>query len=201
VKNDDSRIRHHLPALRNREVGDHADRCLPVFLSLHQLRRDAQAETRRLLRVLFLRLGSLPTGPDRAFGRDGRRVLRQRIVIMTRNTVRSSHDWLRRPRTSLLAWGDPLDCRYHRPARDCPCSNNYLDHCPELDGNGVYSECKTVRTYPLPLYRPILSRDDRAGRCAWLWLRLGQDLRLADIGRRHSARKRGSVVGNGTCLG
>jgi hypothetical protein len=52
---------------------------------MHRLRRDAEAKTRRLLRVLFLWLGSLPAGPGRAFGRDGRRLLRRRIVIMISN--------------------------------------------------------------------------------------------------------------------
>ena len=41
------------------------------FLYLHQLRRDVAAEAGRLLRVLFLRLGSVPADPGRAFGRDG----------------------------------------------------------------------------------------------------------------------------------
>jgi len=54
--------------LRHREIGNHADRCLPVFLYLHRLRCDAAAEAGRLLRVLFLWLGSLPTDPGGAFG-------------------------------------------------------------------------------------------------------------------------------------
>jgi hypothetical protein len=93
--------------LRHGEVGDHANRRLPVFLSVHRLRRDAEAKTRRLLRVLFLRLGSLPAGPGRALGRDGRGLLRRRIAIMTSKIVRTSHDWLRSPRTSLFAWWIP----------------------------------------------------------------------------------------------
>jgi hypothetical protein len=64
----DPRICHHLSALRYGEIGDHADRCLPVFLYLYWLRRDAAAEARRLLRVLFLWLGSVPADPGRAFG-------------------------------------------------------------------------------------------------------------------------------------
>jgi hypothetical protein len=165
---------------------------------MHRLRRDTQAETRRLLRVLFLRLGSLPAGPGRAFGRDGRRLLRRRIAI---KQYRSKLTRLAaKPAKEPARLGDPLDRRYRRPVRARPCSNDYLDDCPELDGNGVHAECKTVQTQPLPLHGPILSRDDRAGRCAWFWLRLGQDLRLADIGRRYSARKRASVVGNRTVM-
>jgi hypothetical protein len=37
-----------------------------------------------------------------------------------------------------------------------------------------------------------LSRDDRAGSCAWFCLR--RDLRLAGNGRRHSARKQTPLV-------
>jgi hypothetical protein len=119
---------------------------------MHRLRRDTQAETRRLLRVLFLRLGSLPAGPGRAFGRDGRRLLRRRIAIITSNIVRSAHDWLRSPRTSLLAWGS-LGSPLSRPVRARPCSNDYLNHCTELDSNGVHSQCAAVRTRTLPLHR------------------------------------------------
>ena len=39
---------------------------LPLLLRLHGLRGASQAEARRLLRVLFLRFGAVPAGPDRA---------------------------------------------------------------------------------------------------------------------------------------
>ena len=70
-----------------------------------------------------------------------------------------------------------------QPVRARSCSNCNLDHCAELDGGGVHSQCKTVRTHPLPVHRPLLSRDDRAGSCAWLWPRLRRPLRLAAIGQ------------------
>jgi hypothetical protein len=93
--------------LRHREIGDDADRCLPVFLYLQRLRRDAAAEAGRLLRVLFLRLGSVPADPGRALGRCGRRFLLSHIAIMVNEIVQSSRDWLSSPRTNALAWWIP----------------------------------------------------------------------------------------------
>jgi hypothetical protein len=52
-------IYDHVPALLYREVGSDADRRLPVLLRVHRLRRKAQAEAGRLLRVLLVRLGAL----------------------------------------------------------------------------------------------------------------------------------------------
>jgi len=93
--------------LRNRQTGIDANRCLPVFLYLHRLRRDVAAEAGRLLRVLFLWLGSVPAYTGRAFGRDGHRFLLRRIAVVASNIVRSSRDWLRSPHTNLLAWWIP----------------------------------------------------------------------------------------------
>src|SRR5262249_7242838 len=36
-----------------------------------------------------------------------------------------------------------------RPVRARSSSNRYLDRCADLDGNGVHSQCKTVRTHCL----------------------------------------------------
>jgi hypothetical protein len=96
---------------------------------------------------------------------------------------------------------DSLDRRYYRSVRARPCSNGNLDRCAKLDGNGVHSQRKAVRTHPLPLHRPLFSRDERASSCAWLWLRLRRHLRLAGIGSRHSARKQAPLVGDRACLG
>jgi hypothetical protein len=96
---------------------------------------------------------------------------------------------------------DSFNCRSCRPVRTCPVSNGYLDRCAGLDGSGMHSQCKEVRTHPLPLHRPLLSRDDRAGRCAWFWLRLRRYLRLGSLSRVHSPRKRYPVVGDRACLG
>ena len=60
-----------------------------------------------MLRVLFLRLGSLSADPGRAVGWDGRRVLLQRLAVMANDITHSSQDWLRSPHTNLLAWWIP----------------------------------------------------------------------------------------------
>ena len=118
---------------------------------------------------------------------------------MANYIVHSSHDWLRSTYTSVLADSSGRDSCQPVCAR--PCANRNLDHCAELDGSGVYSQCKAVRTHPLPVHRPILCRDDRAGQRAWFWLRLRRHVRLGSIGRRHSSRKQNSVVGDRACLG
>ena len=48
---------------------------------------------------------------------------------------------------------------FRPPARAC----RDMDHRAHLDGYGVRSQFKAVRTDPLPLYGPLLSRDDRTG--------------------------------------
>src|SRR5437588_3966776 len=41
---------------------------------------------------------------------------------------------------------------YCRFVRARISSNRYLDHCSDLDGHGLHSECKTVRSHALPLH-------------------------------------------------
>ena len=60
---DAARIRSHLSAMRLSVRRADADRCLSVLLYLQGLRTEAQAIGRRLLRVLFVRVGALPAGP------------------------------------------------------------------------------------------------------------------------------------------
>ena len=48
-----------MPALRLRKDGSDADRCVPDFLRMHELRYQAAAKARRLLCLLFLQLGPL----------------------------------------------------------------------------------------------------------------------------------------------
>jgi hypothetical protein len=74
---------------------------------LHRLRGDAAAEGGRLLRVLLIRLGSVPTHPGPAFWPDRRIALLRGIAVMASDTVDSSRDWLRSPRTTVLAWWIP----------------------------------------------------------------------------------------------
>src|SRR5262252_755672 len=56
---------HHLPALWSPGDRDNADRCMRWLLSLQGMRSDAEAQARRLLRVLHLRHDTLPTDPAR----------------------------------------------------------------------------------------------------------------------------------------
>ena len=48
------------------ENGDHADRCMPVFLPVRRLQGDTEAEGGRLLRVLFVWVREVPSGPGAA---------------------------------------------------------------------------------------------------------------------------------------
>ena len=48
-----------MPRLRPCAARGHADGCVSVFLRVHPLQNVAQTEGRRLLRVLFLRIGRL----------------------------------------------------------------------------------------------------------------------------------------------
>ena len=57
--------------------------------------------------VLFLRLGSVPGDPGRALGAVGHSALLRRIAVMASNTLETSRDWLRSPRTRALAWWLP----------------------------------------------------------------------------------------------
>jgi hypothetical protein len=88
-----------------------------------------------------------------------------------------------------------------RSVRGHPASNGNLDRCVELDGNGVHSQCQAVRTYPLPLRRPLFFRDDRAGRWAGLQLRHCRHMGVGLLGRRHSRRICSPVEGERASVG
>src|SRR5215472_10434934 len=45
ANNVDKSIRRRLPALRDGEIGSHADRCVPVFLHLHRLWSDVASRS------------------------------------------------------------------------------------------------------------------------------------------------------------
>src|SRR5215471_17572272 len=49
--------------LRYGEDRDHANGRVPIFLRMHRLRRASAAKTGRLLRVLFMRISSMPVNP------------------------------------------------------------------------------------------------------------------------------------------
>jgi hypothetical protein len=58
------RFSDDLPSLRNGQDGAYASRRVSNRLHVRQLRRPVATEAGRLLRVLLLRLGSLPAGSD-----------------------------------------------------------------------------------------------------------------------------------------
>jgi hypothetical protein len=78
-----------------------------VFLYVHRVRSDGSAEAGRLLRVLFLRLGSMSADSGRALGPDGRAALLRRMIVVASDIARTSRDWLRSPRARALAWWVP----------------------------------------------------------------------------------------------
>lgn len=49
--------------MRHGKSRDDADGCLPVFLRMHRMRHTATPQARRLLCLLFLRIGALPADP------------------------------------------------------------------------------------------------------------------------------------------
>lgn len=87
-------INADLPEMRFQGHRDDAARCLSVLLCLQGLRREAEAESRRLLRILLLRIGALPAGP----------AARQGIVL------RLSCAWRSRSGYDIL-FENPRQCR------------------------------------------------------------------------------------------
>src|ERR1700730_4780045 len=59
-----------------------------------------------------------------------------------------------------------------------------LDHRGHLDGDGVPSKCRAVRTYPVPLHGTLLSRHDRPGTRPGFVLAENVADRPGDVGRR-----------------
>src|SRR5262249_44252233 len=62
---------------------------MPVLLCVHLLWDDAAAQAGRLLRVLFVRFGSMPANPGRAVGGAWR------IAMLRRIGPRNEIDWIR----------------------------------------------------------------------------------------------------------
>jgi len=70
-----------MSALRRSEVGADADRRLASFLRMHRLWCETAAEAgRRLLRVLFIRLGAMSPYSGRAFGPSRRSLLLCQVI-------------------------------------------------------------------------------------------------------------------------
>ena len=74
---------------------------------MHRLWRDAAAEARRLLRVLFLRLRAVPAHPGGALESRRCGILLRGTSDVTGEDAATARDWLRKPHTSLMAWWIP----------------------------------------------------------------------------------------------
>jgi hypothetical protein len=61
-----------------------------------------------LLRVLLLWVDSVPANSGEAVGRDRRGFVLRGVIPMAGDTLHGSSDWVRSPRTNLLAWWIPL---------------------------------------------------------------------------------------------
>ena len=88
----DPGIRHHLSQVGDTHARDHADERLPVLLRLPRLRGVAAPQSRRLLRVLFLRQHSMSADP-RGSGRPGL----LRLMVQSRNNHRNTAAAARAP--------------------------------------------------------------------------------------------------------
>jgi hypothetical protein len=104
---------------------------------MHRLWRGASAEARRLLRVLFLWLGTVSANSGRAFGRDRPGFLLCGVIPhgkrgpkLTRLAAQPAHQ----PVGVVDSSGRDA-CRSVRPGAG---SNRHLDHRAHLDGDGVY---------------------------------------------------------------
>ena len=86
---------------------------------------------------------------------------------------------------------------FHPAAR----ANRDMDYRARLDGYGVHSEFKTVRTDPLSLHGALLSGDDRTGARACFGCYSRGLLCMAFIGGSHSWWKHDHLVGHGKSVG
>lgn len=163
----DTRIHDHLPALRDRQVGIDASRRLPIFLRVHRLWHQAQTQKRRLLRFLLLWLRTLSADPGRALGRGrGSFLLCKSVTVNT--GARSTADRVGGARTSILARWVPKGATVAAlitPVHVC-CD---LDRRTHLDGDSLHFKRAALRAHALPVHRPLLPRDDRAGDPAAAW--------------------------------
>ena len=199
-KSHDSRIRDHLPALRSQSCRDNADGCLPVFLQLRGLRCASKGEGRRLLRVLFLRLRALSANSGRAFWRDRPGFLLCGVIPHGKRGPKLTRLAAHPAYQSFSVVDSPSrdPCRSARPGAG---SCRHLDRRAHLDGNRVHSECKALRTYPVPLHGTLLSRHDRPGAGAGFGYRFCRLLRMASFGSSHSRRKQDHLVGHRAGVG
>ena len=115
---------------------------------------------------------------------------------MANDIVQNSRDWLSSPRTHASVWGDPESGHRCGAFHSSACANRGVDRRPRLDEYCVHPQFKAMRTDPLPLYGPLLSRDDRAGAHVCFGYHFRQLLCMAYIGGSHSWRKYDRLVGH-----
>jgi hypothetical protein len=153
-----------------------------------------------LLCILLLRLGPVSAHPSRAIRRGEYcfllRELRcgERFRLILRRLARE------RPHQHSRVV-DSVCCSARCFVRPDACSRCRLDHCIHLDGHSMHSECAAMQSYPLPLYRTVLPRDDRAGARPRLWCHVCGNLQMDRVGCFHSWGKQTHLVGDRTYMG
>jgi hypothetical protein len=168
---------------------------------MHRLWRGAPTEARRLLRVLFLRLGTVSANSGGAFGRDRPGFLLCGVIPHGKRGPKLTR-LVAQPAHQPVGVVDPSGRHSHRASSSGACSSRDLDHGAHLDGDSVHSECEALRTHSLPLHWTLLSRHDRPrARARSPWARLRGLLRMACISRSYSCRKQDHLVGRRACMG
>jgi len=120
---------------------------------------------------------------------------------MASDIVQNSHDWLRSPRTNLLAWWIPQGAILVGLLVPIPVRTVIWMVALIWMGTGLHSQRKAVWADPLPLHGSILPRDDCADVGARFWRRGRRQLWLVGIGLRHPGRKQAHLVGDRVGLG
>lgn len=183
--------------MRRCQGRDDADRCLPVFLRMYWLRRAAEAEGGRLLRVLLLRRRAVSSGSGGA-GKGRIELLSGRLTHVERQTTfgrlgrQPSHQHL-----GLVA-SSPRD--YCRPHGSNSCADRDLDHRPRLDGGGMHPQRPSLWTNPLPVHRAVLLCNDTSCRRTRIWHQR-QFLRMDRRRRTHLLWWRDYLDGNRASVG
>jgi len=118
---------------------------------------------------------------------------------MVNATVRTSGDWLSSWQTNLVAWWIP-QAAVLAVCRAGANSSRPLDHRSPLDGDGMHSECKTMRPHPLPLHGTYYLA--MVARCScWLSGIVTVDSLDGSYWVFSFCRKQDHLVGDGTGLG
>ena len=178
--------------------------CRPTLVSSFTIAPAAArrcGKARGLLHILFLWFGAMSADSRLSVWVSQART--RAVCVngaMTDDVIQSSRDWLRNPRTNLLAWWLPqavIVAGLFVPV----AARATLWSCADLDGDRLHPECQAMRSHPLPLHRPILSHDDSTNVWAKLRLPVRGPAWLANIGAPYLARKQGPVVGDRAGMG